>query len=105
MRWSVIILLGILIPNTVLAAKKTPPKEQKRCGPAEQALKGLKDSFGEIPFATFADSDNHDLLLFVSPTTWTWTIMQDTNDGKFCAIANGTDFKPAVSGKSNGRPI
>lgn len=97
MRWLMISLLCLLLPSAAMAAKKQPPKEQKRCGPAEQALKGLKNSFGEMPFSTFADSDGNDLILFVSPKTWTWTIMQDTHDGQFCAIANGTDFRPADS--------
>ena len=95
MRWFIIALIS-LIPTSVLAAKKPPPKKQERCGSAEQAIKGLKDSFGEIPFAILQDSAGHDLIMFVSPQTWTWTIMQDTHDKKFCAVANGTDFRPAT---------
>lgn len=94
-RWPLIVIM-MLLGSTAEAAKKPKPKPKPQCGPAAQAIKGLKDSYGEIPFAVMSDNEGHQLILFVSPQTWTWTIMQDTHDDKFCLVANGTDFKPAA---------
>lgn len=96
MRWLLLIFL-ICVPITASAAKKPAPKKQEKdkCGLAEEAFKGLRELYGEQPFAQFTDNAGHELLMFASPHTWSWTIMQDTGDGKWCLVANGTSLKPA----------
>lgn len=93
MRWLICVLV-LLIPHTAVAAKKSPPKKKENCGSAEEAYKGLRGQYGEQPFAQFKDGEGHALYLFVNPQTWAWTIMQDTRNGKWCLVANGSDFHP-----------
>ena len=81
--------------GSALAAKPKTKPAARPCGPAAEAYASLKDAYGERPFAEMLDSDNHDIIVFVSPKTWTWTIFEDTHDGRWCAIANGTGFSPA----------
>lgn len=94
MRYLIILLI-LVMPTVAIAGKKPQPKKPDRCGPAEQAYKGLRDQYNEHPFAQFSDGDGNNLYLFVNPQNWTWTIMQDTGNGKWCLVANGSNFHPA----------
>ena len=86
-------LIPLLLVSTVAVAQESPPP---RCAPADKIIQYLLKDYGEKPFATFTTNGGTKLLMLVSPTTSSFTVLAIEDDGKFCGVSAGVDFKPAL---------
>jgi hypothetical protein len=82
----------LLLSTAALAEEESAPSP--RCAKAEKIHQYLDSEYGEIPFATFKDQQGRDLVMYLSPKTSTWSVLQ-IYGSFYCGISSGTDFKPA----------
>jgi len=84
-----------LIPLVALILT-TPAFAQQPCGDASKVHKMLSEEYGEKPLAELDDSFGRHLVIYVSPTTLSWTVVHLDKEKKIsCGISAGTNFKPA----------
>ena len=82
----------LLISTAALAEEEAAPSP--RCAKAEKVYQFLDSEYGEIPFAEFKDQQGRDLVMYLSPKTSTWSVLQIYGN-YYCVISSGTEFKPA----------
>ena len=92
----------MIVATTVQA--QTPPivatMYPAMCVDAESLTKTVEE-FRELPFArgvsnSLGDSEGppRSLVIFVNPTTKTWTIVERVNPDQYCIMAVGSGFEP-----------
>ena len=86
-------LIPLLLLSTVAIADEEPATNPK-CAAADKIYQYLGSEYGEIPFAEFKDQSGRDLVMYLSPKTSTWSVLQ-VYGSFYCVISSGTEFKPA----------
>lgn len=83
-----------LIPLALILA--TPAFAEQPCGDAIKIHKMLSEEYGEKPLAELDDNFGRHLVIYVSPTTLSWTVVHLDKEKKIsCGVSAGSNFKPA----------
>ena len=88
-----------VIPLLLLATTSVQAQQPAACGDLKRAYNFLKKDYGEIPFIEMTDAQGGRLILFANPNTNTWTVIQTVGEDKMCALASGTNLRPADTKK------
>jgi len=84
-----------LIPIALILSTAAYAGEQP-CGDAGKIHKMLSEEYGEKPLAELDDNFGRHLVIYVSPTSLSFTVVHLDKEKKItCGISAGTNFKPA----------
>ena len=82
-------LIPLLLISTSAVAQESP-----KCADASKIYNMLIKEYGEKPFAQFKGQSGSDFIMFVSPKSNTYTVVQVIGN-VMCGVSAGDDFKPA----------
>ena len=85
-------LIPMLIICTPVVAQQS---NMQRCADAQKIHDFLVIEYGEKPFAEMKNSDGQQLIMYVNPTTSSYTVIV-TDMKQSCGVSAGKDFKPAT---------
>jgi len=95
--WIAIVLLFVVF---LVGTARDAYSEAPNCGPMKKISSGLSNLHGETPRA-FAklDEGGSPIIIFVNPTSGTWTIIMLMSDDIGCIVTSGTNWKESLQSK------
>ena len=81
-----------LIPF-LLVSTSALSQENSACTTASNLHNFLTQKYGEKPFVKMKDGNNRQLVMYVNPTTGSWTVII-TSGEMSCGVSAGRDFSP-----------
>ena len=97
--WTFVAVL-VFICILLFATSKESYSQGPACDPMEKITTGLNQMHGETPRA-FAklDEGGSPIIIFVNPTSGTWTIIMLMSDDIGCIVTSGTNWKESLQSK------
>lgn len=100
--WTLVaaLVVGALF---LLGTAKDAYSQGPACDPMEKITTGLNQMHGETPrvFAKL-DEGNVPIIIFVNPTSGTWTIIMLMSDDIGCIVTSGTNWKESLQKTGKG---
>jgi len=84
-------LIPLLLMTTAAVAQQ---QSQNPCDTAQKVHEFLTQQYGEKPFIEFKDSQGRQMIMYVNPTTGSYTVIT-TNNISSCGVSAGSSFAPA----------